>query len=302
MVTTTVLATKAPVWVAPAMNVNMYHHPAVQKNFNTIQEYGYRILDSGFGHLACGWVGEGRLMEPEDILKQINGFFHEDGREGKSLAGKRILVTAGPTQERLDPVRFLTNHSTGKMGFAIAKEAKNRGAIVTLVSGPTELAPLPGINFIKVESAREMYQVVVTEFRDVDAVIKTAAVSDYRPKTVSLQKIKKTEDDLVIELERNPDILAELGRIKTNQILVGFAAETNDIEMYAKRKLEKKNLDMVVANDVSLSDTGFGSDDNQVSIYFRDKPAHYIEKMPKTEVASIICDELMLLLEKDGSQ
>ncbi|MGV3487803.1 MAG: bifunctional phosphopantothenoylcysteine decarboxylase/phosphopantothenate--cysteine ligase CoaBC [Tuberibacillus sp.] len=298
MVTTAVLATQAPVWVAPAMNVNMYHHPAVMKNLAAIQDYGYRILDPGVGLLACGWVGEGRLMEPEDIFKEIQTFFNAD--QAKDLDGKKVLVTAGPTQERLDPVRYLTNHSSGKMGFAIAEEAKKRGADVMLISGPTELAPPSGIKFIMVESAIEMHKIVKENFGQADAVIMTAAVSDYRPKTVSSRKIKKSDGNLIIEFVRNPDILEELGKTKTDQILIGFAAETNDIDLYAKRKLEKKNLDMVVANDVSKSDIGFRSDNNQVSLYFRDGRIRHLNKMSKSEVAAIICSELANLFEKSG--
>lgn len=300
MVTTTVLATKAPVWVAPAMNVNMYHHPAVKSNLRTLEEWGYRVLETGVGNLACGWTGEGRLMEPEDIFERIQTYFSFEN-QGQDLAGKRLLVSAGPTQERLDPVRFLTNRSTGKMGFAIAEVASLRGADVTLVSGPTELQPPRGVRFIQVESAVEMYEAVTAHYPGMDAVIKTAAVSDYRAKTIANHKIKKSDGDLVIELERNPDILEELGRTKTNQVLIGFAAETNDIETYAKRKLDKKNLDMVVANDVSRTDTGFGSNDNQVSLYFRNGSVRHLEKMTKHQVASVICDELKGFLEKRGS-
>jgi phosphopantothenoylcysteine decarboxylase / phosphopantothenate---cysteine ligase len=300
MVTTTVLATKAPVWVAPAMNVNMYQHPAVKKNIETLKEWGYRVLDAGVGTLACGWVGEGRLMEPEAIFDKVNSFFSIPTVQ--DLAGKRILISAGPTMERIDPVRYLTNRSTGKMGYAIAEAARLRGADVTLVSGPTELSPPDGVHFIQVESARDMYEAVINRYQEMDAVIKTAAVSDYRSKTIATQKMKKSDNDLVLELERNPDILEELGRNKTNQVLIGFAAETNDIETYAKRKLEKKNLEMVVANDVSRADTGFGAIDNQVSLYYRNGEVRHLEKMSKLQVASIICDELKGFLEKRGSE
>jgi len=296
MVTAAVLATKAPVWVAPAMNVNMYHHPAVQKNLEIIQSYGYRVLKPDSGMLACGWVGEGRLMEPDAIYEEIEDYFGQAHQ--KDLQGYRILVTAGPTREKIDPVRFLTNHSSGKMGYAIAACAQKRGADVLLITGPTELDPPAGVEVIRVESALEMYEAVMKHFDEMDAVIKTAAVSDYRPKAVSDRKIKKTEDHPKIELVRNPDILEELGRRKTTQILIGFAAETHDLDHYAKGKLEKKNLDMVVANDVARTDTGFRSNDNEVTFYFRNGDIRHLHKMPKAEVAQELCNLLAEMLDK----
>lgn len=262
MLTTILLATTAPVYVAPAMNVHMYDHPAVKQNLITLESYGYRFIEPGDGYLACGYVGKGRLEEPENIIAVIERVESESGL----LKGKKVLVTAGPTKEIVDAVRFFTNHSSGKMGYAIAEVAKNLGADVTLISGPVQLNRIPGVKFIEVESAEEMYDAVMTHYENQDLIIKSAAVADYRPKTSIETKLKKSDGPLTIELERTKDILKTLGEKKKDQYLVGFAAETNDLYYYGKKKLEDKNLDAIVINDVSQENTGFKSDTNAVRL------------------------------------
>src|SRR5690625_1833304 len=262
MLTTILLATTAPVYVAPAMNVHMYDHPAVKQNLITLESYGYRFIEPGDGYLACGYVGKGRLEEPENIIAVIERVENESGL----LKGKKVLVTAGPTKEIVDAVRFFTNHSSGKMGYAIAEVAKNLGADVTLISGPVQLNRIPGVKLIKVESAEEMYDAVMTHYENQDLIIKSAAVADYRPKTSIETKLKKSDGPLTIELERTKDILKTLGEKKKDQYLVGFAAETNDLYYYGKKKLEDKNLDAIVINDVSQENTGFKSDTNAVRL------------------------------------
>ncbi len=234
MVTTTLLAATCPIWIAPSMNVHMYEHPAVQKNMKTLRDYGYRFIEPGEGYLACGYVGKGRLEEPEKIVALVEQYFRS---QTGILKGKKVVVTAGPTREKIDPVRFISNYSTGKMGYAIAEEAVLQGAEVTLISGPVSLAPPQGVTLISVESAEEMYEAVMKVFLQSDLVVKTAAVADYRPKQVSEHKVKKQPGEQVIELERTKDILYELGRKKGHQVLVGFAAETINVEEYAKKKL-----------------------------------------------------------------
>lgn len=262
MLTTILLATTAPVYVAPAMNVHMYDHPAVKQNLITLESYGYRFIEPGDGYLACGYVGKGRLEEPENIIAVIERV----ESESDLLKGKKVLVTAGPTKEIVDAVRFFTNHSSGKMGYAIAEVAKNLGADVTLISGPVQLNRIPGVKLIKVESAEEMYDAVMTHYENQDLIIKSAAVADYRPKTSIETKLKKSDGPLTIELERTKDILKTLGEKKKDQYLVGFAAETNDLYYYGKKKLEDKNLDAIVINDVSQENTGFKSDTNAVRL------------------------------------
>ncbi|KGP73938.1 bifunctional phosphopantothenoylcysteine decarboxylase/phosphopantothenate--cysteine ligase CoaBC [Pontibacillus yanchengensis] len=261
MLTTTLLASEAPVYVAPAMNVHMYAHPAVQMNLKQLDQYGYRFIEPGEGYLACGYVGKGRLEEPETIV----GVLEEQENLEQSLAGKRVLITAGPTKEKIDPVRFFTNHSTGKMGYALAKQAVSLGAYVTLISGPVNLDTPKGVQRINVESADEMYHQVLEHYVNQDIVIKTAAVADYRPKTSYSTKMKKEPGDLKIEMERTKDILQALGERKTSQFLVGFAAETTNPLEYAKDKLEKKNLDAIVVNNISEEGAGFGGDTNIVT-------------------------------------
>ncbi|PDM40290.1 MULTISPECIES: bifunctional phosphopantothenoylcysteine decarboxylase/phosphopantothenate--cysteine ligase CoaBC [unclassified Geobacillus] len=294
MITTTLLATKAPVWIAPAMNVHMYEHPAVQANIETLYRFGYRFIEPSEGYLACGYVGKGRLEEPEKIIDNIETYF---ASLNPFLNGKKVLVTAGPTREKLDPVRFFSNRSTGKMGYAIAEAAARFGAEVTLISGPTELDAPANVETVRVESAQEMYEAVMDRFPHVDIVIKTAAVADYRPKHVFDQKIKKQPGDYVIEMERTVDILKTLGEQKTTQILVGFAAETDHVEEYARQKLESKRLDMVVANNVSEEGAGFAGDTNIVTIFKRDGSVRSLPLLPKKQVAEEILKEIHHYIE-----
>jgi phosphopantothenoylcysteine decarboxylase/phosphopantothenate--cysteine ligase len=231
MITTTLLAATAHVWIAPAMNVHMYDHPAVKKNISILSSYNYQFIEPSEGYLACGYVGKGRLEEPEKIVELIKQHF--SNKSSLKLKGKTVLVTAGPTREKIDPVRFITNHSTGKMGYALAEAAKNEGAKVLLISGPVHLSPPPGIDLVKVESADDMYQAVMNNYEAADIIIKTAAVADYTPKVSYDHKMKKQPGDKVIELARTKDILSELGTLKRNKILVGFAAETENVEEYA---------------------------------------------------------------------
>lgn len=282
MLTTILLATQAPVYVAPAMNVHMYDHPAVKQNLKTLESYGYRFIEPGDGYLACGYVGKGRLEEPENIIAVIEKVESQD----KLFKNKKILITAGPTKESVDPVRFFTNHSSGKMGYALAEAAKNLGGEVTLISGPVNLDPIPGVQLIKVETAEEMYNAVMEHYKDQDLVIKSAAVADYRPKNQYNQKLKKSDGNLIIEMERTKDILKALGEIKEKQYLVGFAAETNDLYFYGKKKLEDKNLNAIVINDISSDVAGFQSDLNEVRVLTK---KGYDESFPlqsKKEVAN----------------
>ena len=288
LLTATVLAAKAPLFFAPAMNTGMYENPATQQNISVLKERGAHIIEPATGHLACGVEGKGRLPEPAAIVQEVLDYF----LEAKSLQGRRVLVTAGGTEEALDPVRFLGNRSTGRMGYAIAEVAARRGAEVILVTGPTSLSVPAGVRAVKVRSAREMEQAVLKEYDSTDVVIKSAAVADYRPKETAPQKIKKSDGELTLTLVRNPDILYELGQRKKQQILVGFAAETNDLEAYAKKKLEKKNLDFIVANDVSASDAGFGTDNNRVQIFYRDGREETQPLMSKMKLAGLILDRV----------
>lgn len=290
MITTTLLAATAPVWIAPAMNVHMYDHPAVIRNINQLAADGYQFIEPSEGYLACGYVGKGRLEEPEKITALASKFFEP---KEQPLKGKKVIVTAGPTRERIDPVRYLSNFSTGKMGYAMAKAARGLGANVTLVSGPVALAKPAGINVVDVESAEEMLQAVLAEYDDCSIAIKTAAVADYRPKNQMGQKMKKQEGDAAIELERTTDILKTLGERKQNQLLIGFAAETNDVLHYAEGKLKKKNADYIVANDVSKTDRGFGADENTVTIvgkndFLKSYPSENKEQLAKKILADII--------------
>ncbi|MFC4617291.1 bifunctional phosphopantothenoylcysteine decarboxylase/phosphopantothenate--cysteine ligase CoaBC [Camelliibacillus cellulosilyticus] len=300
LVTTIAMATQAPIWIAPAMNVNMFQHPTLQTNLERLKEHGCRILDPGVGTLACGWIGKGRMAEPEAIFTAISDYFHRD--TAVDLVGKKFLVTAGPTREAIDPVRYLTNRSSGKMGYAIARMAAAHGAEVTLITGPTHLEAPLGVQMIHVESAEEMYEAVIEQFEQTDVVVKTAAVADYRPKTFENNKVKKSADHWTLELVQNPDILEELGRRKTNQVLIGFAAETENVESYARKKLKKKRLDMIVANDVARSDAGFDSDNNEVTFYYHDGKVRTYELMAKDDVASRICSAAADLLESERSR
>lgn len=285
---TMLLATTAPVVYAPAMNTNMFNHPATQAHIASLKAKGAEIIEPASGLLACGAVGAGRLPEPADIMAEIEKIFSVR----RSLTGKKVLVTAGGTIEPLDPIRFIANHSSGRQGYAIAAEAVSRGAEVVLVSGQATVEPPSGLSkFVKTKTARQMREAVLADFADADIVIKAAAVSDYRPKNIAKNKIKKTDRDLVIELERNPDILKELGELKRpNQILVGFAAETQNLLQYAQSKLEKKNLDFIVANDVSKQGAGFQCDTNIIKIISRDGSIEDLPLLTKRELSSVIMD------------
>jgi phosphopantothenoylcysteine decarboxylase/phosphopantothenate--cysteine ligase len=295
MITTTLLAATAPVWIAPAMNVHMYDHPAVKKNLSILAEYGYQFIEPSEGYLACGYIGKGRLEEPERIVELIQRFFLKN--DEKPLKGKTVLITAGPTREKIDPVRFISNHSTGKMGYSLAEEAKKQGANVILVSGPVQLPVPPGVEIVKVESAEEMYHAVLSFYECADVVIKTAAVADYRPKITYDHKVKKQAGDSSLELERTKDILFELGQRKKHQVLVGFAAETDHLEEYARKKLDTKNADMIVANNVKAEGAGFGTDTNIVTLFKRDGSITKLPLMAKTEVAEKILTEISALLK-----
>ncbi|MEH7222506.1 bifunctional phosphopantothenoylcysteine decarboxylase/phosphopantothenate--cysteine ligase CoaBC [Bacillus sp. JJ1566] len=293
MITTTLLATTAPVWIAPAMNVHMYDHPAVIRNIDILVKDGYQFIEPSEGYLACGYVGKGRLEEPEKIVELITSHFSVS----PLLQGKKILITAGPTREKIDPVRFFTNRSTGKMGYAIAEAATKMGAEVTLISGPTTISAPPNVKVIPVESAEEMYTQVMSFYKQSDIVIKSAAVADYRPKQVYDGKMKKKTGDLVLELERTTDILKTLGEKKEHQLLVGFAAETDNIEEYAKGKLTSKNLDMIVANNVTTEGAGFGTDTNLVTFYKKDGTHKELPMMTKLDVAKALLREVKQMMD-----
>lgn len=288
MLSTTLLATTAQILVAPAMNVHMYAHPAVEHNMALLAERGVRFIEPGTGQLACGYVGKGRLAEPEDIVIAVKNWF----AKSKELAGKRVLVTAGGTVERLDPVRYLTNDSSGKMGLAIAEAAANRGAEVTLIAARTSVDISGGIHVIQVETAEEMLQAVLNQYDETDIVIKAAAVADYRPVVKAASKMKKNDGRLVIELERTTDILQTLGERKKDQFLVGFAAETEQIDHYAMDKLRRKNCDLVVANDVSKAGAGFNTDTNIVKVFGKEGLVEEMPLLQKREVA----DRLLSLI------
>ncbi|MBT2735481.1 bifunctional phosphopantothenoylcysteine decarboxylase/phosphopantothenate--cysteine ligase CoaBC [Bacillus sp. ISL-7] len=295
MITTVLLAATSPVWIAPAMNVHMYDHPAVKKNLSILAEYGYQFIEPSEGYLACGYVGKGRLEEPEKIVQLVQQFFTDQFQQ--TLRGKTVVVTAGPTREKIDPVRFISNHSTGKMGYALAVEAKKQGAHVVLVSGPVGLPAPLGMEVVKVESAEEMFNAVLKYYDSADVVIKTAAVADYRPKITFDHKVKKQAGDSSIELERTKDILLELGKRKKNQVLVGFAAETENVEEYARKKLNAKNADMIVANNVKEEGAGFGTDTNIVTLFKRSGSNIDLPIMSKSDVAKRIIKEITSLLK-----
>lgn len=293
MVTTTLLATTAKVWIAPAMNVHMYDHPAVKRNIATLASDGYEFIEPSEGFLACGYVGKGRLEEPEKIVQLVDQYFQP---KNLPLEGKKVVISAGPTRERIDPVRFLTNFSSGKMGYALAEAAAKLGAETILVSGPVSLEKPRGVTVIEVESAEQMLEAVLSHFEDADIVIKTAAVADYRPKVLHKQKMKKQAGDASLELERTTDILWTLGQHKTRQLLIGFAAETNDLEVYAKDKLSRKNADYIVANDVTQSDSGFGTDTNTILLIGKNEFQKPFANMSKKELATKL---LLTILENE---
>nr|WP_029169285.1 bifunctional phosphopantothenoylcysteine decarboxylase/phosphopantothenate--cysteine ligase CoaBC [Clostridium cellulovorans] len=289
MLSTTIMATKAPVIFAPAMNTNMYQNPIVQENMSKLKGYGYEFIDTVKGRLACGDVGEGKLADTEDIVQYIESKLYDI----KDLSGKKVMITAGPTIAPIDPVRYISNYSSGKMGYAIAEEARDRGAEVVLISGDVSIPDIKGVRIIKVKTNPDMKEAVLKEFDDAEIIIKTAAVTDFKIKNYSDIKIKKKDEGLTLELEKDTDILKTLGSMKKNQILVGFAAESNDVIENAKAKLDKKNLDFVVANDISVSDSGFNSDDNKVTIISRNGEELHLEKMNKRAVAKEIFNKIL---------
>lgn len=288
MLSTTVMATKAKVIFAPAMNTQMYLNPIVNENIKKLKKLGYEFISPGEGRLACGDIGPGKLADTEDIVEYVKNELSIK----KDLKGKRILITAGPTIEKIDPVRFLTNHSSGKMGYKLAEAARKRGAEVTLISGPTNLERPQGINLIDVLSTEEMYEMVLEHFKDTDILIKSAAPSDYKVKKYSENKIKKASETLNIELVKNPDILKKCGEIKTNQQLIGFAAESQNLEDNAIAKLKKKNLDMIIANNILDENAGFKSDKNKVTLFKKDGFKKEYPLMTKENLANIILDNI----------
>lgn len=291
MLSTTIMAaSKAKVIFAPAMNTNMYQNKIVQNNIEKLKNFDYDFIEPASGRLACGDVGIGKLADVNTIVEKV---LSELNDKKKDLEGKKVLISAGPTIAPIDPVRYITNRSTGKMGYSIAKEAKDRGAEVVLVSGPTNLNPPKDVKIINIKTNEEMKNEIFKYFDWADIVIKSAAVADYKPKEYSTEKIKKGEGDLSLSLTRDNDILKSLGEIKTHQVLVGFAAESNDVLKNADKKLKNKNLDFIVANDITASDTGFGSDDNKVVILSKNNEKLELEKMSKIEVASNIFDMIL---------
>ena len=296
MVTTTFLATKAPVLVAPAMNTGMYTNPAVQDNMELLRSRGIQFIEPEEGRLACGDTGKGKLADPAVIVEAIRDQFIP-----RDLEGISVLVTAGPTREAMDPVRFISNHSTGKMGYAIAAHALRRGAKVTLVTGPVSLTPPRGVEVVPILSACDLREVVISRLPDTDWVIKAAAVGDYRPATCADDKIKKKSDDLSITLVRNPDILAEIGEKKRDdQTVCGFSMETRDLLENSRSKLEKKNCDMLVANNLKTAGAGFAHDTNVVTLLYRDGTSEPLELMQKESIADIILDRMLRLHQNKG--
>ena len=294
MLVTTYLSMKAPVFIAPAMDLDMYRHQSTQRNLQRLKEYGNHIIEPGSGFLASGLEGKGRMEEPETIVHILDQFFDEQSK-GKDLIGKKVMITAGPTYEKIDPVRFIGNYSSGKMGFAIAEECAQRGAEVTLISGPVALQCTPSIHRWDVESCAEMYEKATEVFPQCDIAVLCAAVADFRPEQVAEQKFKREKDDLVLRLQPTEDIAAAIGKMKReDQKTIGFALETHHEEAHAKKKLKEKNLDFIVLNSTRIPGTTFRSDDNQITILSAQGKKEY-EKKPKTEVASDIVDEIVRL-------
>ncbi|MBN1664161.1 MAG: bifunctional phosphopantothenoylcysteine decarboxylase/phosphopantothenate--cysteine ligase CoaBC [Deltaproteobacteria bacterium] len=291
LLTTSVMATTAPVLICPAMNTNMYENPIVKGNLAKLAENGYRILEPAYGELAERTEGAGRLPEVPEIVDEVESIL-----TAKDLAGEKIIVTAGPTQEPFDPVRFITNHSSGKMGYAVAAMARRRGADVVLISGPTALPKPRGVKFIPVTTALEMRDAVMKHLKDATVVIKAAAVADYRPATRAASKIKKKEGPLEIMLERNPDIIAEIGKKKGRRVVVGFAMETDNLIENAAAKLKNKNMDLIVANDLNQEGAGFQTDTNVITILDRKGGREALPLLDKTEVADRILDRVKKIL------
>ncbi|WP_416151003.1 bifunctional phosphopantothenoylcysteine decarboxylase/phosphopantothenate--cysteine ligase CoaBC [Salipaludibacillus sp. HK11] len=296
MMTTTLLAATAPIMIAPAMNVHMYDHPAVRKNMETLRQFGYTYIEPNEGYLACGYTGKGRMAEPEDLLSMVDHHFIR--QENPLWYGKKVLVTAGPTQEEIDPVRFFSNRSSGKMGYAIAEIAAARGATVTLVSGPSALTEPHGVELISVRTAEEMYKAVDSRFAGTDVVIKAAAVADYRPKHSHTNKMKKTDVDISIEMERTTDILKSLGEKKEKQILVGFAAESENIAENARKKIRTKNLDLIAANSITSDGVGFQVDTNELMLYDANGQEYLIPLTTKKQAAEYLLDAINPLMEE----
>lgn len=297
MLTTTVMATKADVIIAPAMNTGMYENPIVQDNIEKLKKYGYSFVEPASGRLACGDTGKGKLADVDDIVHAVYASLYRSD----DLKGMKITVTAGPTVEDIDPVRYITNRSSGKMGYSIAKRAVMRGADVTLISGPTSIEVPRGIKkLVKTMSAESLFEAVNENFEECDALIQSAAVADYKPKNYSKKKVKKKDGDLSIELARTKDVAKEMGKIKSDKVLVGFAAETNDLLENAQRKIESKNLDFIVANDLTKKGAGFNTDTNIVKIIDAEGNMEDYPLMSKEDVADIILDKVKELLEKQN--
>ena len=293
ILTSTLIATETPKFIAPAMNVHMYENNRTQHNINVLMQDGYHFIEPGDGYLACGYVAKGRMEEPLQIVKVLNDFFNSQKvKEESSFKGKHALVTAGPTVEVIDPVRFVSNRSSGKMGYALAEALRNRGAHVTLVTGPTQLTDPIDIDVVHIESAEEMFEAVTTRFDKQDIVIKAAAVSDYTPMEVLDHKMKKQDGALAVTFKRTKDILKYLGEHKGQQYLVGFAAETQNIEAYAQDKLKRKNADVIISNNVGDKTIGFKSDDNELTMHFKNKEMINIKRGKKVQLAEQILDEL----------
>ena len=291
MLTTTALACRCPKLIAPAMNTRMYENPVTQDNMELLKKYGWQVIEPEVGHLACGDTGKGKFPEERLIVEHIlNEIAHK-----KDMEGMHVLVTAGPTMEAIDPVRFISNHSTGKMGYAIARICRQRGAEVTLVTGRTNLPRPAGIDIVDIKSAQDMFEAVTSRSKEQDLIIKAAAVADYRPAVVAEEKVKKADGDMSIALERTPDILAYLGEHKQpGQVLCGFAMETENMVEHALGKLKKKNLDLIVANNVKVEGAGFGTDTNVVTL-ITDEEIRELALMKKEEVAQQLVDELLKL-------
>ncbi len=293
LLTTAVMATKAQVLIAPSMNVNMFQNPVLQKNIGKLKKLGYELMEPAEGYLACGYEGKGRLPEPADIVKEIQRLLRK-----KDLVGERLLVTAGPSRESLDPVRYISNRSSGKMGYSLARAGARRGAEVTLISGPVTLAPPTGVHFISVVTAKEMHQAVLKEYPVATAVIMAAAVTDFRPEKVGAQKIKRGDTTLQLNLKPNVDILKELGAKKNGKILVGFAAETEDLVANAGKKLRSKNLDLIVANDVTKEGSGFDADTNVATLIDSQGGTHPLPLMTKDDLADRILDHFLKIKDQ----
>ncbi len=293
--TTFMLAVTCPKILCPSMNTIMYENRAMQRNLDILEADGYKLLAPGEGELACGTYGAGRLPEPADIADRLAHTLSP-----KDFKGKQILITAGPTLEPLDPVRFISNHSSGKMGYAIAGAGEYRGAEVILISGPTALPSPAGVRKIDVKTAREMADAVFEHMDKAHIIIKVAAVADYRPHETAVQKIKKNTDDMIVSMKKNIDILKEAGQRKKNQILVGFAAETQDLDKNAQKKLREKNLDMIAGNLVGDPSSGFGTDTNKVTLYFSDGSKEELQLMEKKSVADILLDRILKMVAENG--